>query len=152
MITLLAVVVTLSGATEFQPITERTPNDVLYGYWISCPDNDDGSYGERIYQVRDRSNKRIVGELHLGGRDEYAYFDGDLGDEHVAHTSPLNRLGSAYHAADIRPKVGGRNWTFSGFHFNVVTIGGSDAECYYSVIRLEYLPRETVADASRPFL
>jgi len=137
------VAMTLLGVTQFTPVPERKPGVILEGFFVSCPDNDDTTYGERIYLVRTANEKKIVGELHLGPRDELAFFFGDIGEEHIEHTDARNQLGSAFHAADIRPKVGGRNWSFGGFHLNVVQIGGSEPECYAALVRLSRLPRPT---------
>lgn len=110
------------------PLVSRGPETLLEGSWVSCP-LDDGSYGEKAYTFKFKG--KALFELHLGPRDEFALYAGEL-DEDVPHTDPRNLLGPAFHYNDVPTVAGGRNWSSAqlGVHFNAIAMPPTREECY----------------------
>lgn len=115
--------------------TFREPEVLMSGMWVSCPE-DDGEYAERarVFSLKGRA----LFELHLGPRDEFAIFPGEL-DGHVAHDDERNVLGPAYHYNDLQSATG-RNWSSArlGVTFNVIALPPTRPDCYSFQIRLEH--------------
>jgi hypothetical protein len=120
------------------PLAAREPETVMQGSWVSCP-QDDGDYGEKGYVFRFKG--RALFELHMGPRDEFALFAGEL-EEHVPHSDPSNLLGPSYHFNDIQTVAGGRNWSSAqlGVRVNVVAIPPTREECYSFILLVEKDP------------
>jgi hypothetical protein len=104
-------------------------NTILEGNWQSCR-GDDGEYSELVYDGP-------AWELHLGPRDEFAFFIGHPEDDD--HTNKDNKF-SAYHYKDVEALAGGRNWSVDAgrYHlvFNAILAGGSRDECESYFIKL----------------
>lgn len=128
MSTFLLLLVLLSGQTAWTSARSR-PEAILEGTWQSCPDNEDGSYGERIFARRWKN--KLQYEIHMGPRDEFAVFAFDTPEGDVPHGDPQNLLTPAYHFDDVQ-SVTGRNWHVAslGLHLNVTKAGGSYENCY----------------------
>lgn len=117
------------------PLAVRAPETLLQGSWVSCP-LDDGDYAEKAYVFKFKETALF--ELHLGPRDEFALFPGEL-DEHIPHTDTANLLGPAFHFTDLPTVAGGRNWSSAslGVHVNAVAIPPSREECYAFLVLVE---------------
>lgn len=124
MIFLVALLVALLQG--FTVDGERRPNLLLKGAWASCPMSDRDDYTEIAFQHTERG--RVIWELHMGPRDEFALFAGEP-LEHIAHNDPRNQL-TAYHYNDVETLKGGRNWSTLGMHFNVVRVPDASEDCY----------------------
>ncbi len=114
---------------------DRGPEVLMSGSWVSCPLEDSADYAEKAYKFKFK--ERVMFTLHLGERDEFALFAGDVDD--IPHDSPLNLLGPAFHYNDLPTVAGGRNWSSAalGVHLNVIAIPPSREECYAYIIRME---------------
>lgn len=136
--TALLLALLLAGQTAWTSM-RSAPQTVLEGAWQSCPDGDDGAYGERVYVWRQRG--RAIAEIHLGPRQEFAVFAGEV-DGDRAHTGADNLLGPAFNYEDLPTIAGGRNWALSGLHLrlNVVRGPGSFEECYSFFVKAEAIP------------
>lgn len=142
------MIVALLIGSLLAPVTGWTsyrsrPESILEGQFISCPDNDDGSYGERVFVWT--VGKVNIAEIHLGPRDEFAVFAGEV-EEERDHRSPENRLGPAFHFLDVDSRTG-RNWSIASLnlHVNVRRGDGSYPECYAWWVLVAPLARATVA-------
>lgn len=136
MITILLVWL-LSGHTDWT--SARTSlHAVLEGSFTSCPDGEDGSYGEKVYVYRPHGT--VLAEIHLGPRQEFAVFAGEV-DGDRDHKGPDNLLAPAYQYDDV-PSRTGRNWAIPSLHLhmNVVRGPGSFEECYQYFVLVEAVP------------
>ena len=145
--TLLAVLLTsfpVMGHTQWTSMRSR-PDEILVGAFVSCPDNEDGSYGERVF-VR-RAKGKSEAEIHLGPRDEFAIFAGEVEGERD-HRSADNLLGASFHFLDVDSRTG-RNWAVPSLnlHLNVVRGDGSFEDCYTFMVLVTPLdPKRVLAD------
>jgi hypothetical protein len=135
---LILLLTLISGHTSWTS-ARSSPEPILEGTWVSCPDNDDSSYGERVFTWR--VGRTAVAEVHLGPRDEFAVFRGEV-EEERSHGSRENLLGPAFHYEDVPTVAGGRNWSLTNMHLNIVRAPGSYDECYTFFIKIDgYLPK-----------
>lgn len=137
MIALLLVLL-WSQATDWTSMRSNA-TDVLNGSFTSCPDGDDGQYGEQVYLWKRRSLS--IAEIHLGPRGEFAVFADEV-DAERDHRGADNLLGPAYQYDDVVPVAGGRNWSISSLHLhvNIVRAPGSFAECYSFFVVVAPMP------------
>lgn len=126
----------LSGATHWMSARSSSAA-ILEGAFTSCADNDDGTYGERVFTWTG-GGKIPIAEIHLGPRDEFAIFRGEVPDERE-HSSRENLLGPAFHYEDVKTAEGGRNWSIShpDIHLNVIRVEGSYTECYTYFVKAD---------------
>lgn len=115
---------------------DREPDTLMAGAWVSCPE-DDGEYAERA-QVFSFKGRPLF-EFHLGPRDEFAIFPGEI-DGHTDHADPRNILGPAYHYDDLKTVAGGRTWSSAqlGVRLNVIAMPPTRPECYAYQVLLEH--------------
>lgn len=134
------IALALAFSTLFTPMRARNePAVLLSGMFLSCPDNDDGSFGERIFPYVVRGKTQFA--LHLGPADEFALFAGDS-YEHEDHNTRENLLFPGYHVSNLPTLRGDRNWSVGSLHvhLSVVRAGGSDPACENFFVRLEQIP------------
>jgi hypothetical protein len=139
----LALVLQTNSATGFTPF-HATQDAILEGAWQSCPDSD-GDYGERVFVIR--MHNKTIGELHLGPREQFSVFAGEVPGER-SHESAENLLRPAFHFDDVLTRVGGRNWAIGALnlHLNVVSVPTSNEECYGFLVLMRPLnPSRTLA-------
>lgn len=131
----------LAFATLFTPMRDRMePNVLLVGMYSSCPDNDDGSFGERIFPYIVKGKTLFA--LHLGPNTELALFAGPELEPHESHDSPANLLYPAYRIGDLNTLRGDRNWSIGSLHvwLSAVKAGGSDPACESFFVKLTQTP------------
>jgi hypothetical protein len=127
----------LTFATLFTPARmQNAPNVLLIGNFLSCPDNDDSSYGERIFPYVVRGTTLFA--LHLGPADELALFAGPEADIHEDHNTRANLLFPAYHVGLEARRV----WSIASLHVSVAVVrgGGSDPACESFFVTLTQHP------------
>lgn len=135
------IALALAFSTLFTPMRARhEPLVLLSGMFLSCPDADDGGFGERIFPYVVRGKTQFA--LHLGPADEFALFAGPEADEHEDHNTRANLLFPGYHVSGLPTLRGDRNWSVGSLHvhLSVVRAGGSDPECENFFVRLEQIP------------
>lgn len=143
MIGLLLLLLLGGQATDWTS-TRNNATDVLNGSFTSCPDGDDGQYGEQVYLWRQRSI--AIAEIHLGPRQSFAVFADEVAGERD-HAGADNLLGPAREYDDVRTVAGGRNWSIASLHLhvNVVRVPGSFAECYSFFVVVAPMPYTAAA-------
>lgn len=127
----------LTFATLFTPArVPQQPNVLLIGNFLSCPDNDDTSYGERIWPYIVKGT--TIFALHLGPGDELALFAGPEADPHEDHDARANLLFPAYHVG----LENRRQWSIASLHVSLAVVrgGGSDPACESFFITLRSDP------------
>lgn len=127
----------LAGHTDWTSMRSR-PDVVLEGSFSSCPDGEDGAYGEKVYIYRPHS--KTLAEIHLGPREEFAVFAGEV-EEERDHRGADNLLSPAYQYGDVVSRTG-RNWAIPSLHLhmNVRRGPGSFEECYSYFVLVEAVP------------
>jgi hypothetical protein len=112
------------AAAQFTPFTDRTRADiVLEGNWQSCREND-GQFGERIYDGRGPGLRPF--EFHLGPYHDFALFAG-IQDEHRSHDATANLLRP--YQIDLVAGRAHQRWRVLGLEIEVMLAGGSREEC-----------------------
>lgn len=141
MIVLLLLQLAL-GHTDWTSLRSNT-TDVLNGSFTSCPDGDDGQYGEQVYLWKRRSVS--IAEIHLGPRGAFAIFAGEVEAERD-HAGADNLLGPAFQYDDV-PSRTGRTWAIASLHLhmNVVRAPGSFEECYSFFVVVTPIPYTAAA-------
>ena len=134
-----SVLAPVTGWTSYR----SQPDAIIEGSFISCPDNEDGSYGERVFLWK--QGKVSAAEVHMGPRDEFAVFLGEV-DGDREHAGPENLLGPAFHFSDVDSRTG-RNWTIASlnWHVNIRRGDGSYPECYTFWIKISPIGRRSLA-------
>lgn len=131
------------GHTDWTSMRSNT-TDVLNGSFTSCPDGQDGQYGEQVYLWRRRSV--AIAEIHLGPRQSFAVFADEVAGERD-HAGADNLLGPAYEYDDVPTVAGGRNWSIASLHLrvNIVRVPGSFEECYSFFVVVAPMPYTAAA-------
>jgi len=139
---LLLVVLLAGQVTDWTPMRSRS-DAVLEGSFVSCPDGDEGQYGERVYLWRPRS--MALAEIHLGPRGEFAVFADEVAGERD-HRGADNLLGSAFAYDDVASRTG-RTWTIPSLHLHVAIrrAPGSYEACYSFFVLVLPLPYTAAA-------
>lgn len=114
------------------------PNVVLDGNWQSCR-QDDGEYGERIYERIEHGE--FVYEFHMGPYHDFGLYETRQPDEHQ-HDDPANLLAPSYRAQSLAgssTNLGG-SWTVTvhgqRLKIDVVLAGGSRDDCESFVVTI----------------
>lgn len=139
---LFSLLLQRNAATMWQS-TRSDLAHVLEGSFQSCPDGEDGTYGERVYIWKPYYSKRIVAEIHMGPRMEFAVFPGTVeGDR--PHNTAENLLFPAYQYDDVKVVEGGRNWALPSvnLHVNVIRVPPSDNDCYSFMVLVTELQKD----------
>lgn len=116
--------------------SHKDPNVLLQGNWQSCVQAD-GEYGEQAFEYCILG--RCLWNFHMGPRDEFAIFPGQMTPDHIDHSSTLNLLMPSFHAEDIITWRGMRAWTVPTLHLrvSVAQAGGSRDDCDSWVVGIE---------------
>lgn len=133
----IALLLLLLQATDWTSMRTNT-QEVLNGSFSSCPDGDDGAYGEKVYTWK--PHDKVLAEIHLGPREEFAVFAGEVPEERD-HRGADNLLSPAYQYGDVISRTG-RNWAIPSLHLhmNVRRAPGSFESCYSYWILVESVP------------
>ena len=118
---LWALLVLQMSWSQWKHFDSTKPNVILNGVWASCRE-DDGQFGERIWDYVVDNNSKWVFEFHMGPYHEFALYRTKQDDEHN-HSDDSNEL-KPYDVI-VEQFRANQTWDLQDVRINVVLTGGS---------------------------